>query len=183
VGAASASVERIRRLVDDLLDAGRLEQGLFSLSTQTVDTCALLRETATLLRTPDNDIEVHRCEDILIQADPNRLRQALENIVSNAVDHSPAGIPVTIGVRRVQHRDGPWVVVSVRDQGPGIAPELIPNLFDQFMKGVKSQGLGLGLYLARGIAIAHGGSLTVESAPGEGATFLLSLPAGSHASP
>ena len=178
VEAASASVGRIRRLVDDLLDAGRLEQGLFSLSLQQVDCCVLLQDTATLLHTELTDIELDPSDEIWIHADPDRLRQALENLVSNALEHSPAGVPVRIRVHREEREGGEWAVFSVRDEGPGIAPELMPNLFDRFMKGLKSNGLGLGLYLARGIAVAHGGTLTANSAPGDGTTFVLSVPVG-----
>jgi two-component system, OmpR family, sensor kinase len=177
VDGASAAVGRIRRLVDDLLDAGRLEQGLFSLSLQKVEGCALLQDTATVLRTEVSDIELQPSDEIWIQGDPDRLRQALENIVSNALEHSPAGAPVRIRIHREERENGTWAVFSVQDEGPGIAPELMPNLFDRFMKGLKSNGLGLGLYLARGIAVAHGGTLTATSAPGEGTTFFLSVPA------
>jgi two-component system OmpR family sensor kinase len=66
--------------------------------------------------------------------------------------------------------------VSVKDQGPGIPPELMPRLFERFAKGPGSKGLGLGLYLVRSIAEAHGGSLTVQSEPGKGTLFVLALP-------
>ena len=178
VDAAAASVERIRRLVDDLLDAGRLEQGLFSLSKQSVDCCELLQETASLLQPSDTAIQVRTCDDIVIEADPDRLRQALGNIVSNAVDYSPSDLPVTLEVCREWRNGESWAVFSVSDRGAGIAPEMLPDLFDRFMKGLKSNGLGLGLYLARGIAVAHGGSLSVESSLGDGSTFRLVLPAG-----
>ena len=69
-------------------------------------------------------------------------------------------------------------MITVCDEGPGIAPELMPTLFERFAMGPGSEGLGLGLYLARGIAEAHGGTLTVESKPGRGAAFHLSLPLG-----
>lgn len=177
VVAASASVRRIRRLVDDLLDAGRLEQGIFALSFQTVECSALLQDTASLFRTEDSDIELDVPREISVQADPDRLRQALENILSNALEHSPRGVPVRVGVRREEREDGAWAVFWVRDDGPGIMPELMPHLFDRFMKGLRSNGLGLGLYLAHGIAVAHGGTLTASSAPGEGTTFQLSVPA------
>jgi two-component system OmpR family sensor kinase len=68
-----------------------------------------------------------------------------------------------------------WVCVS--DRGPGIPPDVLPRLFERYAAGPGSAGLGLGLYLARGIAEAHGGSLTVESRPGEGARFTVTLPA------
>jgi signal transduction histidine kinase len=67
-------------------------------------------------------------------------------------------------------------VIAVRDAGPGIAPELLPKLFTRFGAGGNTKGLGLGLYLVRGIAEAHGGTITVDSTPGKGATFRLSLP-------
>ncbi len=178
VDAASASVRRICRLVDDLLDAGRLEQGSFALSYQSVECCALLQDTVRLVRTENSDIELHASEEISIRGDPDRLRQALENILSHALEHSPSGKPVSVGVRREKREDGVWAVFSVRDEGPGIMPEELSNLFDRFKRGLRSNGLGLGLHLAHGIAVAHGGTLTAISAPGEGTTFHLSIPAG-----
>ena len=75
-----------------------------------------------------------------------------------------------------EREDGAWALLTVRDSGPGIAPELLPKLFTRFARGEGSQGLGLGLYLARGIAEAHGGTLTVDSTPGKGTRFVLALP-------
>ena len=69
-----------------------------------------------------------------------------------------------------------WAVITVQDTGPGIAPDLLPRLFTRFTSGGGNKGLGLGLYLARGIAVAHGGTLTVDSTPGKGASFRLELP-------
>ena len=76
-----------------------------------------------------------------------------------------------------ERRDGcTWGLLEVRDQGPGIPAELMPRVFDRFAAGPSSSGLGLGLYLARRIAVAHGGELTAESQPGKGAHFFLRLP-------
>ena len=72
--------------------------------------------------------------------------------------------------------DGEWAALAVRDQGRGIPTDLLPTLFTRFARGPRSTGLGLGLYLARGIAEAHGGFLTVETAVGKGTTFWLALP-------
>jgi two-component system, OmpR family, sensor kinase len=72
---------------------------------------------------------------------------------------------------------GPRARVRISDQGPGIAPEVLPHVFERFQRGSGSTGLGLGLYLAHELATAHGGSLSVESEPGRGSTFTLTLPA------
>ena len=170
---------RLRRMIDALLDAGRLEQGLFALELRPVDLAALVRETVATLRTLEADLTVRGPDELVAEAvDPERLRQALENLVSNALAHAPAGTPVVVEVVEEARAEGSWAVLAVRDAGPGIAPELVPTLFERFARGRGSQGLGLGLYLARGIAEAHKGSLTVESKVGRGTTFQLSLPLG-----
>lgn len=97
-------------------------------------------------------------------------------MIGNALQHTPEGAPVAVQIEQETREDGDWAVLSVRDEGPGIAPNLLPTLFDRFARGAGSQGLGLGLYLARGIAKAHGGALTVESRLGAGTTFRLSIP-------
>jgi len=173
---ASTALQRLSRLVADLLDVGRLEEGLFSLSFRPVDLVALVNEIATMLRTPDADILVGVPEELWIEADPDRLRQALENLLTNALRYSPAGVPVTLRVDLQTRDHGEWVVITVQDQGPGISPEMQPRIFDRFSFGSGSTGLGIGLYLARGIAEAHGGELTLDSSPGQGAAFHLSLP-------
>ena len=76
-----------------------------------------------------------------------------------------------------ERADGRWGVLTVSNQGPGIAPDVLPYLFNRFTAGAGSLGLGLGLYIANGIVAANGGTLTADSAPGEGARFKLSLPA------
>jgi signal transduction histidine kinase len=85
-------------------------------------------------------------------------------------------VPIVIDVASEKRDDGKWAIIDVCDEGPGISPELMPRLFTRFASGPGSTGLGLGLYLARSIAEAHGGTLTASSAPGQGTTFKLSLP-------
>jgi signal transduction histidine kinase len=106
------------------------------------------------------------------------LRQALENLLSNAVKHSPRGGRVEISVRERPPEHPDVVAITVRDEGPGIAPELMPRLFQRFMASGPGGGIGLGLYMAREIALAHGGTLTAASEPGAGAAFTLTLPIG-----
>jgi two-component system, OmpR family, sensor kinase len=176
---ADASKRAVARLLDmivNLLDSARLEQGLFALNRQVVDLVHLARETCDVLDTSDIPIVVRGPEALVVEADPDRLRQALENLLSNARKHSPKGADVIVELAEEQREDGPWAKLTVRDAGPGIAPEMVSRLFTRFARSAGSQGLGLGLYLVRGIAEAHAGTLTVESAPGKGASFCLALP-------
>jgi signal transduction histidine kinase len=169
----AVALERVQRMIGAILDASRLEQGLFELAPQPVDLATLVRETAETLGTPQTPLHIAAPADLIVErADPERLRQALENLIGNALGHTPAGVPVVVEVTQETHEDGDWAVVRVRDQGPGIAP----TLFERFARGAQSSGLGLGLYLARGIAAAHGGTLTVDSRLGAGTTFRLALP-------
>lgn len=174
--AALRGLESLARLTSDLLDVARLEQGLFSLRLQPADVVRLVEEVAAGASSPGHAVERRGPEELVLLCDPERLRQALSNLVANAVKHSPAGTPVVMEVFPQTREGGPWVVLSVTDQGPGVPPQLMPRLFDRFVRGGRSSGLGLGLFLAREIATAHGGTLTVQSAPGQGARFELALP-------
>jgi two-component system OmpR family sensor kinase len=174
--AAQQALEALRRIISDLMDVGKLEQGLFTLVRYPTDLVALAEEVAQTASTPVHAVQLTGLPELVVQADPNRIRQALENLVTNALKHSPAGLPVVIHVERQQRADGSWALVKVKDQGPGISPELLPRIFERFTKGPGSKGLGLGLYLVRSIAENHGGTLTVHSEPGKGALFTLALP-------
>jgi signal transduction histidine kinase len=170
-------VDRLQRLIADLLDAGRLEQGIFALVPFPLDLVALIQDTVAALGTEICPITVQAPPELPMIGDAARLRQALENLLSNAVKYSPEGVPVVVTVVEERRPDGPWAAIHVRDQGPGIEASLLPQIFDRFVAGNRSRGLGLGLYLAHGIATAHAGTLTVESALGQGTEFVLAVPA------
>ncbi len=174
--ASLRAVDRLQGMIVNLLDSARLEQGIFGLERQTVDVARVARETARGLETADAPIHVRGPAVVLLDADPERIRQVLENLLGNARKHSPAGAEIDVEVAREQREDGSWAVLTVRDTGPGIPPEFLPRLFTRFARGDESQGLGLGLYLARGIAEAHGGTLIVDSLPGHGTAFRFALP-------
>jgi signal transduction histidine kinase len=176
VAGAQRGVERLTGMLSDLLDTSRLERGVFDLTPEAVNLGALVRETADTLRTPTAPIEVRVPDDLVVEVDPQRVRQALENLLGNALRHSPDGVPVILELATQRDQQYDVAVITVQDAGPGIPPELLPKLFTRFSAGGKTGGLGLGLYLARGIAEAHGGTLTASSRPGQGATFRLSLP-------
>lgn len=173
------ALARLGAMISDMLDIARIEQGMLRVDVQPVELVALVEETATMLSTAEGPIEVRGGQPLVAAADPDRIRQTLENLLANAVRHSPKGAPVMVVVERATLADErPAARVAIIDQGPGVAPEVLPRLFDRFVSGVPG-GLGLGLYLAKRIATLHGGDVTVESAPGKGARFTLSLPLAS----
>jgi two-component system, OmpR family, sensor kinase len=174
--AAERSLRRLANLVTELLDVGRIEQGLFQLAPVPVDVVSLVREVVGAIEAPGVTIAVRAEPAIVADADPVRLRQALENLLSNAQHHSPAGTTVRVDVSTGSEAGGgAWAVIAIADSGPGMDADLASRVFTRFSRGADSRGLGLGLYLAREIAVAHGGSLELATAPGEGSTFTLRL--------
>jgi two-component system OmpR family sensor kinase len=171
---ALLSAERLSRLTSDLLDVARLDQGLFALNPRTVDLASLAREVGAALAVPGTPIHVSAPNGVTIVGDQDRLRQALENVIANAVKHSPSGRSVEVTVAET----GDSATVEVADHGLGIPTDVLPIIFERYVSGSGSSGVGLGLYLASQIAIAHSGSLSVESSPGKGARFRFSFPRG-----
>jgi two-component system OmpR family sensor kinase len=169
-------LSRLNRLISDLLDLSRLDQGVLKLDLQPLDLARLAEEVGGTLATPEHQVAVDCYEQVLVAADTDRLRQCLENVISNAIRHSPKNASVTVLISREKGEDREWVRLEVRDQGPGIPEHMLSRIFERFAAGPDSPGLGLGLYLARRIAVAHGGDLTAESPPGAGARFILRLP-------
>jgi two-component system OmpR family sensor kinase len=176
--AAEKSVRRLTRVVSDLLDVGRIEQGLFELEPAPLELVSLIREVAEAMETAKVPILVEGEPEVVLEADAVRLRQVLDNLLSNASKYSPSGSAIRVRVSTEGEPErGAWATVQVIDQGPGIDAELASRVFTRFARTPGSKGLGLGLYLAREIAVAHGGSLEFASAPGQGTTFTLRLPA------
>ena len=173
--AASKAVLRLGGLVSEILDVARIDQGVFQLFPEAVDLGLLVSDTVAMLSTPERPVALALQEGapIMVQADPGRLRQCIENVIANALQKSPAKAPVSVFVTS-RVRDAR---VDVQDEGPGIPEDILPHVFERFVSGSRQQGgLGLGLYLAKRIAAIHGGDLMVESAAGKGARFTLSLP-------
>jgi signal transduction histidine kinase len=113
----------------------------------------------------------------VVAADRARLRQCLDNLISNAIGHSPRSAPVNVLIAEAIRDDKRWARLEVIDEGPGVQQDILPHIFDRFVSGRgKTGGVGLGLYLGNRIAEAHGGRIEVESTPGKGARFSLWLP-------
>lgn len=175
VDEALLAVDRLSRMIGDLLDVARVEQGAFSLTLQPADLVALTQDVAEAFQPAGREIVVRAPVEVVATVDVSRIKQALENLVSNAVRFAPEGTPITLEVGVETRDEGRWAVIGVIDQGPGIAPEVLPRLFERFAAGQGSPGLGIGLHLASKIVQAHHGRLTVESIPGW-TRFDLALP-------
>jgi signal transduction histidine kinase len=173
---AERTIEQMTVLIDNLLDTARIDCGLFDLRLAPLDLAALVRETADLIYTVIKPIDVDLPDRMIVRGDRERLRQAVHNILANAARHSPREVPATARLVTELSGGDAWAVLAIRDHGEGIAPQTLPHIFEPFVAGANSSGLGLGLYLARHIVAAHGGRLTVRSTPGYGACFVLALP-------
>jgi len=175
----SDETTRLSALVGDVLDTSRVESGTFGYTFSDVDLGEIVRDSAAAAEIGQNEVRLApELPTTLprVRGDADRLRQLIDNLISNAVKYSDDGAEVSV---TAQADDG-HVVVRVQDAGPGIAPEHQVQIFEKFgrVSGSAKPGTGLGLFLARSFAEAHGGSLTVESSLGAGATFTLKLPVG-----
>lgn len=167
---AGAAGRGIARLLDDAaiasLSVTRLDAG---------DVAAAAVETAALAGV---HVRLERRPDLFVLGDPERLRQALDNLIGNAAGHSPPGAGVDVSAYAT---DGA-VVIAVADRGDGIDAVDIARIFEQGTRATEARpGSGLGLWIVRAIAEAHGGSVEVDSNPGAGATFRLVLPRAASA--
>ena len=180
----SGQIDRLSRLVGEMLDVSRIANGQFSVSAEPFSLVELARRVVEgeLAIEPDRPIAIVAPDgDLPVSADPLRLEQVIANLVGNARKYSPPGTPIAVTVRS----EGNNALVTVADRGPGIAVEDQPRLFEPFWRASAAEGavsgMGLGLYISREIARAHGGALAAVSTPGEGSTFTLTLPLGAPA--
>lgn len=166
----------IGRLLDDLQTLANTDAGALSLHRTETDLAELLHDVVqsyepaaeqaqvTLTSTAQSAVEA--------EIDPFRMRQVLDNLVTNALRYTPANGTITLGVTRMTDA----VVVTVRDSGSGMEPEVADRMFERFHKSADSGGSGLGLAIARGIVVSHGGTIVAKSAPGHGTTITIRIP-------
>jgi signal transduction histidine kinase len=176
----NADADRVTRLITELLDVSRIEAGRLEIRRQVVDLAAEARKIIAgriAAGEPEDRFRlVERGPLPELWLDPDKIGQILGNLVENAVRHG-AGT-VTVVVEPDPREEG--AAVSVRDQGEGIPPEAANRVFRQFWRGHSNRrgGTGLGLYIVKGLVEAHGGQITVQRAPGGGAEFRFTVPAG-----
>lgn len=167
---------RMERLVLQLLDAAAIENGNFTLNRRASDIAELLNTAACthfpVMDNQGNTVTVDAAPDLpLIYGDQERLLQVLLNLISNAVKHTAGG-----SVALSAHLEGNLMAVTVQDNGEGIAPELLPQLFDRYPEHRAAGGNGLGLYISAQIVEAHGGRISVKSKVGEGTSVSFTIP-------
>jgi signal transduction histidine kinase len=178
LGLIANETSRLADLVGDVLDTSRIESGAFTYRFADVDLGELIHESAAAAESGQDEVKinanVHRPLPP-IRGDRERLRQVITNLIDNAVKFSPAGGEVDVDA----FAENGLLSVEVRDRGPGVAREHQSLIFEKFgrVSGAHAKpGTGLGLFIARSIANAHGGTVEVHSAPTEGAIFTLLLP-------
>jgi signal transduction histidine kinase len=181
--AVESEVDRMSRMVNDLLllaraDSGGVKLDLMALDLDTVVT-EVYREARVLAKDRDLKVVMSHFEPVRVKGNPDRMKQLLLNLVSNAIKFTPDGGQVSLSLRQ----EGGEAVVQVSDTGIGIGAEDMEHIFDRFYQADSSRarkdinsGSGLGLSIAHWIAEAHGGALTVESNLGRGTTFTLRVP-------
>jgi PAS domain S-box-containing protein len=178
-----SEVKHMARLLDDLLDIGRITQGKMEIRKEVVDLSTIVQRAVETSRPYIEDrhhtleVELPR-ESLLVDADPTRMVQVFANLLNNAAKYTAPGGKINVRLERAADQ----ALVTVRDTGIGIAADLLPKIFDMFVQGENviedtNNGLGLGLTLARDIVDIHGGKIEVKSkGPAEGSEFTVHLP-------
>ncbi len=163
---ASAAVVSLDRLIAVGFDS----------APSRIDAGVLAREAAETAAVRGAPVVAETEQGLIVVGRADRLRQALDNLVGNAVGHSPAGSDVTV----LAHRSGRSIVIAVRDEGEGLEPGDLERIFEPGVRLTSARpGSGLGLAVVREVALEHGGEVAVESSPGGGSTFRLVLPGAS----
>lgn len=173
--------ERVLAMLSTLMDISEAETGVMKLKAETVELSQLAEQVIDIYEHVAAErglrIVTHLEPAVSVRGDPNRLHQALANLVDNAIKYTPAGGQVEL----LTFREGEWSCAAVKDTGIGIADEDLPRIWQRLYRADRSRserGLGLGLSFVKAIVAAHGGVVNVTSAPGAGSTFTMKLPAG-----
>ncbi|HET7578870.1 MAG TPA: ATP-binding protein [Bacillales bacterium] len=172
--------ERLEALIHDLLELSKIENETFRLDWQQVDLTEILQDTLFVLREKAAkkkiELQLTSNEKLMLEGDPNRLRQIFINLIDNAIAYSPENSEVRVSPKE----SGGSVVIEVADQGIGIAADEIPRIFERFYRVDKARsrgsgGTGLGLAIVKHLIAAHGGQIEVDSEAGEGTVFRIIL--------
>jgi signal transduction histidine kinase len=174
-----SSIAQMQRIISDLLDLAAIEAGKLSVELRPGDARAPIEEAVETYRPASAEKSIALdarigAEPLPARFDPGRILQVLDNLIHNALKFTPNGGRISVEGRRRSDA----VEIRVRDTGPGLKPEEASVIFDRFRQVEKRgrQALGLGLYISRSIVRSHGGQIWAESAPGEGSTFVFTLP-------
>lgn len=177
VDKASNNLGKLMRLLDDLLNVTKIQQGQLALNKTRFNLSELVRDSCEYLQMgSDHEFEVRGDKEVMVFGDYRRLDQVIVNLLNNAVKYSPFSKKVEVSVWHDEYN----ATVSVRDFGIGINPQKLPHLFDRYYRvdalGHQFSGLGLGLYICSEIITRHNGKIGVDSELGQGSNFWFSIP-------
>jgi len=182
LSSIESEVDRLTRLVGDLLLLAQAESGKITLDRRTMELDTLVLEALSQMRVLVRDklqLRLGDIDQVLVCGDRDRLKQVLVNLIGNSIKYTPSGGEVVVGLGK----EGNQARLTVRDNGPGIPAEDLPHIFERFYRGEKSRtrtqdgkGFGLGLSIAYWIVRNHGGRIEVDSTEGHGTTFCVWLP-------
>ncbi|WP_207426152.1 CHASE3 domain-containing protein [Pedobacter sp. SYSU D00535] len=179
IAKANEQTNRLTNIIKDLLDVARINEGQLALSKIVFSMREAVLEVADEIfySIKTHELVLEGEPDLFVEADKLRIEQVLVNLISNAIKYSPGSHKIIVEVKQT----GPFVRVSVRDFGIGIPKEKLPLVFERYFRVEESSqnygGMGLGLYISKGIVEKHGGSIGVISNEGRGSTFWFTLPA------
>ena len=177
IARVAREARRLSTLVDDHLDASRIEEGKLEVRLEPVDVAAVVRQVAERQRAGKQRIVIDARDRLTGSVDRRRIEQLIDNLVENGLKYSGDDTPVEVRA----WRDDGEIHISVRDHGIGIPMTDLPHVFDRFHRAAnvdarRYAGIGLGLYICRGIVAQHAGRIWVESTVGGGSTFHVTLP-------
>jgi heavy metal sensor kinase len=181
LSSIESEVDRLSRLVGDLLLVNQAESGMLPLNLDRVQLDEVILEVLQqmhVLAGERKNLVLGEIEHVQIKGDRDRIKQVFVNLVSNAIAYTPNGSTIDLEMRKMNGN----VQVTISDNGPGISAQDLPHIFDRFYRGEKSRkrnaagGSGLGLSIARYIVVKHGGTIEVVSEEGKGTTFIVQLP-------
>jgi signal transduction histidine kinase len=163
------ATQTLDRMVDDLRTLVLTDSGNLVLNKEPTDLGQLVRDTVESFRPQAESAGVSLTIEVpdsgpTVEVDPARIRQVISNLLSNAIRHTPSGGSLKVAVNSASDQ----VMMTLSDTGEGIPPDLLPHVFERFVKGPNSKGSGLGLAIAHDIIVAHGGSIEVQNQPGGG---------------
>lgn len=165
----------LSRLIDDLRTLALAESGTLKLQKEATDLGPLANETIASFQAQADatgvELSAEAEPDLVREVDPERIRQVLENLIANALRHTPPGGKIQVRCAA----QGTRALVSVSDTGAGISPDDLAHIFDRFYKSRDSNGMGLGLAIAKNLVAMHGGEISAQSAPGQGTTVQFTL--------
>ena len=170
------TLSRLEKIINDLLDVARLRQNIFSIQPQVFDFIELAQAVMRAFSSSPIIISEQIPDEIIISGDRDRIHQVIENLLSNAIKHALPSTPIEVNLYTQERENNNQVVLIVENQSSTIPTNLLDALKQPFVKKSDSSGLGLGLYLANGIAQAHQGQLQLKSIAGSKVQAILTLP-------